>query len=58
MAHPNEEAPQRGYEAFGRGDTETVMGLLPTTVNGTYRATIWCPAITRVSSGWAGSSAN
>lgn len=27
MAHPNEEALQRGYDAFGTGDIETVMGL-------------------------------
>jgi ketosteroid isomerase-like protein len=27
MAHPNEEALRQGYEAFGRGDIETVMGL-------------------------------
>jgi ketosteroid isomerase-like protein len=27
MAHPNEEALRKGYEAFGRGDIETVMGL-------------------------------
>ncbi len=27
MAHPNEEALRSGYEAFGRGDIDTVMGL-------------------------------
>jgi ketosteroid isomerase-like protein len=28
MAHPNEEALRLGYEAFAKGDIETVMGLL------------------------------
>lgn len=27
MAHPNEEALRRGYDAFSRGDIETVMDL-------------------------------
>jgi uncharacterized protein len=27
MAHPNEEALRRGYEAFGKGDIDTVMSL-------------------------------
>jgi ketosteroid isomerase-like protein len=28
MAHPNEENLRKGYEAFGRGDIDTVMTLL------------------------------
>jgi ketosteroid isomerase-like protein len=27
MGHPNEDALRKGYDAFGRGDIETVMGL-------------------------------
>jgi uncharacterized protein len=28
MAHPNEESLRRGYDAFGKGDIDTVMSLL------------------------------
>src|ERR671935_2644735 len=27
MAHPNEELIRRGYEAFGKGDMDTIRGL-------------------------------
>lgn len=34
MAHPNEEALRKGYDAFGRGDMETVMGLFTDDIQG------------------------
>ena len=32
MAHPNEELVRRGYEAFAKGDMETLRELFPLTL--------------------------
>jgi ketosteroid isomerase-like protein len=47
MGHPNEDLVRRGYDAFSRGDMQTLRELFTLTSSGTPPAAVSWPATTR-----------